>query len=162
MRRYCLLLCTMLLMAGFGCAKYVTVTNPPKVQMKEYGTIGVITFDLEGTEVVAAEEVTHRFLASIQSAQPGVRLLELGTSTTVLSDIGRDELDLKAIRAIGEEYGVDAVLTGVMTVSEVTPSFSLSQALTSMNAQAKVKGALRAKLRESKTGATVWTNGAHG
>ncbi len=155
-------LLSLILLAGFGCSRYATVTSPPKVDLKEFGTIGVVTFDLEGAKVVSGEEVMHRFLASIQSAQPGVRLLELGAAPAVLAGIGHDTMDLEAIRAIGEQYGVGAVLTGVMKVSQVTPSFSLSQAMTSMSAQAKIDGALRAKLRETASGATVWTNGAHG
>jgi len=162
MKRALIIVAGLVLALNAGCTHYITVTNPPKVDLKDLGVIGVVQFDLEGSPAVAAEEVTHRFLATIQGAQPGVRLLELGPQDEVLKAIGYKSLDLRAIKAIGQEYGVDAVLTGVMTVSEITPNFSLSQAMTSMSAQASVNGALRGKLRETGTGATVWTNGAHG
>ena len=162
MQRMLIIAAGLLLALNAGCSHYVTVTIPPKVELKELGAIGVVQFDLEGSEVMPAAEVTHRFLATIQGAQSGVRLLELGPQDEVLKAVGYEVLDLKAIKAIGQEYGVDAVLTGVMTVSEITPNFSLGQAMTSLSAQASVNGALRGKLRETVTGATVWTNGAHG
>lgn len=162
MQRILLGFCLLILVLSAGCSKYVIVTIDPKVDLKEAGTIGVVRFSLEGSEIIAAEEVTQRFLATIQGSQPGVRLLELGPEPEILKTIKHERLDSKAIRAIGREYGVDMVLTGVLSVSELKPSFSLSQAMTSMSAQASVNGSLRGKLRETSSGATLWTNGAHG
>ncbi len=156
------LLAAALVLLLAACSKSVVVTVPPKVDLKSFPTVGVIEFDVEGTFPLR-DDVTHRFLATAQAAQPGVRLLELGTEKEVLAAVGHHQLDFRAVRAIGQEYGVAALLTGQMTVSAVQPSFSVSQAtLASLKAQALVNAGLRAKLQETAAGATVWTNGAHG
>jgi len=154
-----LFVCSLLLVA---CTKTITVTIPPVIDLKAYPVSGVIDFNVERT-VPAKQNVTHRFIATLQGAQPGTRFLELGSERAVLAEIKRESLDLQAIKAIGSHYGVDALLTGELTASEAQPSFSFDRnALSSASASASVDGNLQGKLRETRTGATAWTNGAHG
>lgn len=144
-----------------ACTKTVVVTVPPRVDLHAYRCIGVVHFGVEG-RLPEEEDVTHRFLATLQAAQPGVRLLELGPQPEVLQSVGCQDMDLRAIRAIGQHFGVDAVLTGELLVSDVKPNLSVSPSLSSVSARASVNGSLQAKIRETSNGATVWTNGAHG
>lgn len=144
-----------------SCSKTVVVTVPPRVDLKEFSTIGVVRFQVdEGPPV--ADEVTHRFLATMQAAQPGTRLLELGAETEVLAAVDSSSLDFSAVKAIGAHYRVDAVLTGRLAASDAKPRISVAPDLNSLSAGATMNGSLQAKLLETRTGATVWTNGAHG
>lgn len=142
-------------------SRYVTDTTPPLIDLRGYRTVAVIDFPVSGP-FAAQNEVTHRFLASIYSAQPGVKILEIGSEQQVLGSLGQSSLDIEAIKQIGQKHGVDAVLTGEMIVTILSPSLSLDNALTQLNASSKMKGELNAKVRETANGATAWTNGAHG
>jgi len=153
----------------FGCTKtiMVTIPHPPRVDLKAYNTIGIVEF-ASTCSTPLNREVTQSFLEWVQAAQPGARLLELGSEELLLQGIGRKELDPVALKLIGEKYHVDAVLTGLLEVSEVKPNLQLStnlaSALSSGNVSAKsyVTGVLSAKLRETKSGVTLWGNSGHG
>jgi hypothetical protein len=154
----------MLLVAGLtlmACARTVTVTVPPRVDLDTLPTIGVIDFAAQPPGELT-QEATQKFLGNLQAAQPGVRLLELGSREQVLREVGRTDLDFQAIRAIGAHYGVAAVLSGSVELSEPRPDLKISPNLTSVTAQAKIDGKMSAKLWETAGGATVWTNSSWG
>ena len=150
-----------LLMLG-ACSHYVTVTNPPVMDLRSYDSVAVLEFPVMGMAQKSQQEVTRRYLSMLYGAQPGVKILEIGSEPQVLSELGLRTLDPEAIKLIGRKYGVDAVLTGKMNVTALTPSVSLNRSLTHLDASAKVKGELNAKVRETASGATAWANGAHG
>jgi hypothetical protein len=154
----------LLLVAGLilmACARTVTVTVPPRVDLDTLPTIGVIDFAAQSPGELT-QEATQKFLGNLQAAQPGVRLLELGSREQVLREVGHTELDFQAIRAIGAHYGVAAVLSGTVELSEPRPDLKISPNLTSVTAQAKIDGKMSAKLWETAGGATVWTNSSWG
>jgi hypothetical protein len=154
----------LLLVAGLilmACARTVTVTVPPRVDLDTLPTIGVIDFAAQPPGELT-QEATQKFLGNLQAAQPGVRLLELGSREQVLREVGHTELDFQAIRAIGAHYGVAAVLSGTVELSEPRPDLKISPNLTSVTAQAKIDGKMSAKLWETAGGATVWTNSSWG
>lgn len=154
----------MLLVAGLtllACARTVTVTVPPRVDLNTLPVIGVIDFAAQPPGELE-HEATQKFLGNLQAAQPGVRLLELGSREEVLREVGRAELDFQAIRAIGANYGVAGVLSGTVELSEPRPDLKLSPNLTSVTTQAKIDGKMSAKLWETASGATVWTNSSWG
>jgi hypothetical protein len=154
----------LLLVAGLtlmACARTVTVTVPPRVDLDTLPTIGVIDFTAQPPGELT-QEATQKFLGNLQAAQPGVRLLELGSREQVLREVGHTELDFQAIRAIGAHYGVAAVLSGTVELSEPRPDLKISPNLTSVTAQAKIDGKMSAKLWETAGGATVWTNSSWG
>ncbi len=145
-----------------GCAgKTVTVKIPPLVDLRTWPLIGVVEFSAP-THPELASAATKQFLSDLQRSQPGVRLLELGTIRMVLQGVNHRDLDPEAIKAIGGKYGIDALLTGNLEVTPLTPDISFSADLKSMRAKVSVKGELFAKLQETSTGASVWSNGAHG
>jgi hypothetical protein len=134
---------------------------PPRVDLDTLPTIGVIDFAAQPPGELT-QEATQKFLGNLQAAQPGVRLLELGSREQVLREVGRTDLDFQAIRAIGAHYGVAAVLSGSVELSEPRPDLKISPNLTSVTAQAKIDGKMSAKLWETAGGATVWTNSSWG
>jgi len=154
----------MLLVASLvllACTRTVTVTLPPRVDLNTVSTIGVIDFHAQPPGELG-QEATQKFLGNLQAAQPGVRLLELGSREAVLREVGRAELDFQAVRDIGARYGVAAVLSGTVELSEPRPDFKVSPNLTSVTAQAKIDGKMSAKLWETASGATIWTNSSWG
>lgn len=142
-----------------GCASKVLM--PPKINLATYNTIGMVQFssNVEGNLQPFASQ---KFLQAIQSSQPGVRVLELGDEDKVLRTIQHERLDPSAIRAMGTKYGVDAVIFGRVEISNVKPKVELSRMLTSMSAQADVDAVLSARLLETDSGATLWTNSVQG
>jgi hypothetical protein len=144
-----------------GCAQKVKVLVPPRVDLGGYGTIGVVEFTSD-TDRELHGFATQRFVQAMQSAQSGAPVLELGSAERVLKAIGHDELDFEAIRAIGEKYRVDTVLTGQLGVTEVKPRLQLSTALDALNVEARVEASLAVKLQDANSGATRWTRSAQG
>ncbi|MDH3330822.1 MAG: hypothetical protein OES39_04675 [Desulfobulbaceae bacterium] len=153
------LLLTLALVACSG--KKITVEIPPQIDLTTLGTIGVVVFDVQSDEGLPGD-ITLKFIQYLQSAQPGVPILELGNQANVLREVGFDTLDTEAVKAIGKKYEVDSLLTGTLQVTQSPPDIKLGQNLTSMSAASYVHGNLNARLRETGTGATIWSNGAQG
>jgi hypothetical protein len=145
------------MLIALGCATRVQV--PPRVELADWSTIGIVGFDSRAHPELA-ELVTGQFLQMLHGAQPGARLLELGPEGRLLAEVGHRRLDFEAVRALGERYGVDAVFTGVLDVSELKPDVRLGQALNSVRASANVNGTLATKLLETRSGAAVWSRSA--
>jgi hypothetical protein len=134
------------------------VLAPPLVELAEMGAIGMIDFAVTGHEGLAPV-ASRQFLASVQSAQPGVAVLELGPRERVLAAVGRGALDPETIRAIGEKYELDAILIGELETRELRPRVSVRE-LSSFRAQAEIEGVLNARIFETRRGATLWTTSA--
>lgn len=144
-----------------GCANTVTVEIPPRVALNEWPVIGVIRFNADQHNELAPA-ATQKFIMHLQNAQPGVRVLELGSKAELLQAMQRSELNPETIKAIGKQYGVQAVFSGRLQVTEGKPDVKFSPDLSSASASASINGSLDAKLQETSTGASVWSNGAHG
>ena len=129
---------------------------PPVVNLREFGVIGVIAF-ASNAEGNIQPYVTQQFMQSVQSAQPGVRLLELGSEAQILRSVGHTQLNFEAIRSIGIKYKVDALFYGNFVVSDIKPEVNFSSDYSTIRAQAYVEGNLNNKLFETASGATVWT-----
>lgn len=141
-----------------GCSSK-KVLMPPKIDLHEFQKIGLVEFtsNAEGDLQALASQ---KFIQTLQSAQPGVPVLELGDQKHVLKSIERSVLDYDAIQAIGEMYNVDAVVIGNLEVTDVKPHVNMTQMLTSMAVQADVEAALTTRLMETESGATMWTRSA--
>jgi hypothetical protein len=149
------------LLTAVGCAKRPVMEVPPRMDLHAYDVVGVVQFDSEAEGNLAAF-ATQRFIQTLQESQPGVRVLELGNATELKRTIGSDALDIAAIRKIGEQYGVDAVIIGTLAVTNVRPQVNLSTMLSSVSASAKVDAALTTRLYETGRGATLWTKSTQG
>jgi hypothetical protein len=137
------------------------VSRSPRIDLARYGTIGMIEFSSN-----AAHELgplaSQKFVAAVQSAQPGVPILELGDESRVLRSVQRHELDPETIHEIGKKYRVDAIVAGDLDTRGVKPEFSVDSTRHSMSASAYIEGSLSAKIFEARSGATIWTNAARG
>jgi hypothetical protein len=157
---FALLGATLLLLVGCG-PPTVKVQVPPRVDLRSWPLIGYVDFTTNADPPLA-KDATEKFLQNLEAAQPGARMLELGSGAQILREMNRNAFDPGTIKAMGARYGVAAVLVGHLEVSGMTPDIRVSSAMDAISASAKVNSDLSAKLLETATGATVWSNGAHG
>ena len=148
---------TLGLFVFLGCAK-PKVWVEPRIDLHEYGTLGLVQFDSERGHGPMA---TQQFLAAVHQAQAGVPVLELGTLPRVLRSVGKSEMGPEAVRAIGEKYGVDAVVVGDLDIEKPRPNFSV-QSFAQASASAEILGTLNARILAARSGATIWTDEARG
>jgi hypothetical protein len=159
----CAIACLWVVLAA--CVKHVVapppveVVVPPAVDLRGFGKVGIIELS-SNTRGNLQQFATQKLIETIQSAQPGTRILELGNEERVLRSVESRELGFETIQAIGKRYGVEALLVGHLNVTDVKPRFQLSTFLESMSARADVEAFLSARLLETESGATLWTNSA--
>jgi hypothetical protein len=127
------------------------------MDLKTYKAIGVIDFSSTPRDDLR-EYLTQNYIQTVQSAQPGVRFLELGSKEHVLTKISRKEFDLDAIRSIGKVYNVDALIFGQFSASDPKPTVRLSSSWQSLQASAVVEASLITKIWETDSGVVLWTH----
>jgi hypothetical protein len=124
-------------------------------------TIGIVRFDVEGARGAEAHNATAKFMEAIQHGQPGVPIVELGSSSEVLNGVGKSQLTGEAVQEIGKKYNVDAVIVGAVHLKESQPKVNVDIAqgikLSSVQAQVRLDGSLDAKIVTTGRGASVWT-----
>ena len=145
-----------LLLFAAGCKHEPAVQLPPRVELSLWPVVGVVEFS-DTRRPTLGPLATRHFVEMLHAAQPGARVLELGSAQKVLSEIKRTELDFEAVRALGERYKVDAVFLADVAFSEVKPRVAIGQYWDSVSAGASVRGELNTRLYETRSGATLWT-----
>ena len=141
-----------------GCSSTVLVTVPPRVDLKGYGTLGVVDFTSNSSGAVGAR-ATQQLQEQIQAAQPGTRFIDLGSREAVLAAVGRNQLDADAAKRIGKRYGVDAVFLGEIAYSDPKTDVRVNDlARLDAGLRTEVKGDISARLVETASGASVWSN----
>ena len=141
----------------FACSHTQKILVPPRIDLKTYKAIGIIDFS-SAVKSDLCEYVTQNYIQTVQSAQPGVRFLELGSKEHVLAHVSRKELDLEAIKSIGGAYHVDALIFGQFSATDPKPHVRLSSTWQSMQAGAVVEASLITKIWETDSGVILWTN----
>jgi hypothetical protein len=150
------------LLAAFAllaaCSHTVVVPVPPRVDLSSYNTIGIVAFDSNYDPATSAR-ATRAFQEQIQSAQPGTRFIELGERQALLAALGAKQLDAPTLKRIGQQYGVAAVFAGDIAYSEPRVDVKISD-ITKLQGgvRAELRGDMSAKLFETATGASVWSN----
>ena len=154
----------MLLLLSFalvwGCSSTVLVPVPPRMDLRGYGTLGIIEFSSNADPAINAH-ATRRFQEHIQAAQPGTRFIELGSREAVLAAIGSRQFDVDTLKQIGSKYSVDAIFLGDLTYSEPKTDIDIKD-LTKLEGKVRteIRGDMTSRLMESRTGASVWSNSA--
>lgn len=137
-----------------ACSSSTLVQVPPRMDLRGLGTVGMVTFTSPGDSEIG-RQATSEFLAALQAAQPGVPVLEIPAPAG-------GALDPAAIRALGKEHGVGALIVGVLEAKSVKPRVSVGGGLESLNARAEIEGELNAKIYQAGSGATMWSSLARG
>jgi hypothetical protein len=154
------LLLPLAMLLGACSQPTVMVSVPPRMDLKNYPTLGIVDFT-SGPERALGTRAARQFQEQVQAAQPGTRFIELGDRDALLAEVGARQLDVSALRKIGEKYGVAAVFFGELAYSEPTIDVKLMD-LTKLEGgmRAEMKGDISSRLVETATGASVWSRSA--
>jgi hypothetical protein len=144
----------------WGCSSTVLVSVPPRMDLKSYGTLGIVEFGSNSDGAINVH-ATRQFQQQIQAAQPGTPFIELGNREAVLAAVGAKQLDVDSLRRIGEKYGVAAIFLGDIVYSEPRTDVKVTD-LTKLEGgmRTEIKGDISSRLVETRTGASVWSNSA--
>ena len=151
---------SLVVLAGCSSTKTVTVQVPPRADLQGFGTLGLVDFESNASRSIDAQ-TTREFGSHIHAAQPGTRIIKLGSRDTVLAAVGSKEFDQQTMRKIGKKYGVDAIFVGSLNYSEPKTEVVITDV-------AKLEGGVRMDLRgdiniellETRTGASMWSSSA--
>ena len=139
-----------------GCAAKSPVSPsvriPPRVDLSQHETIGVIEFHSTADRALA-DMATQRFTESARRDQGLVRMLDLGA-------IDRGNLDPEAYREIAREHGVQTLLVGELTITKQRPSVRIDSSLKAGSVTALVEATLAVRLIEASSGASIWSGSA--
>ena len=160
MRTYAAFVILLALVVQWGCSRTVLVPVPPRMDLKSYGTLGIVEF-ASNSDPAISNYATQQFQEHVQGAYPGTSILELGNRETVLAAVGATQFDADAIAKIGKKYGVTAVFLGDIVYSEPQTDIRL----TDINkleggVRTEVRGDMSTKLMETHSGASVWSSSA--
>ena len=160
MRTYAAFVILLALVVQWGCSRTVLVPVPPRMDLKSYGTLGIIEF-ASNSDPAISNYATQQFQEHVQGAYPGTPILELGNREAVLAAVGATQFDADAITKIGKKYGVTAVFLGDIVYSEPKTDIRL----TDINkleggVRTQVRGDMSTKLMETQSGASVWSSSA--
>ena len=160
MRTYAAFVILLALVVQWGCSRTVLVPVPPRMDLKSYGTLGIVEF-ASNSDPAISNYATQQFQEHVQGAYPGTSIFELGNRETVLAAVGATQFDADAITKIGKKYGVTAVFLGDIVYSEPQTVIRL----TDINkleggVRTQVRGDMSTKLMETQSGASVWSSSA--
>jgi hypothetical protein len=158
MRRYAGFTLLLSLAMLWGCSSTVLVSVPPRMDLKSYGTLGIVEFSSNSDRSINAH-ATRQFQEQIQAAQPGTRFIELGNREALLAAVGGRQLDLDALRKVREKYGVAAIFLGDIVHSEPKTDVKLTD-LTKLEGgvRTEIRADMSSRLVETTTGASVWSS----
>ena len=137
---------------GGGSKRYL---EPARVDLRPYGRLALPTFTIENAKGTLHQFATQQFAEAVLAAQPGLELLELGSSDSLVARAGEREFGLRSASAVGQEHQAPAVFVGHLRVSDVKPSASL-QGLSLPRLQASVRVELSVRLVSTSSGGTLW------
>jgi hypothetical protein len=157
MSRIVLLLIAPALFVGCSSTKTIRVAVPPRVDLRTYPVVGLVTFS-SNRDADLERLATQKFLESVQCAQPGTRVVELGSEQQVLASLGQKSWDTAALHAVKKNHDVDVVIVGRLDMQKAKPQVQLSTMWKSLSAKADVTASLTARLFETQSGATMWTD----
>jgi len=143
-----------------ACTRTVLEPVPPRVDLRSYGTLGIVEFASNASPAIDAK-ATRDFQARIHSAQPGTPLKELGSREAVLAAVGARQFDAEALTRIGAKYRVDAIFIGEIAYSDPETRVKINDIIRLKgSASTVIRGDITCKLVETRAGASVWSAGA--
>jgi hypothetical protein len=148
---YALAVCGMLALSA--CAsKYAQV--PPRLDLHPYGRVALVTFAADNESRAMSALATQRFAEALLASQPGVEILELTSSDSVLKALPAGTDPVVLAQALGQAKNIPAVFVGELKVSGVKPRARL--AVSDVNLRASVSAELRVRLLSTRVGGTLW------
>ena len=122
-----------------SCSSRVWMMVPARVDLNDYGQVGVVEF--EGGEGELCQLATREFRQRLIQARPGIRMLE--------------------VDAPDAHQDLSAVFVGSVEFSKLSPTIGVSSSLVGVQARAEILGTLSVSLVDPKTGATLWMSSSN-
>ena len=136
-------------LAVIGCSSHGPPTQrvlvPPALDLHQYGTVGIVTFTVEGAKGNLGDFTTRRFEEYMLGAQKGIEVQEFAVADSAA--------------ALGGARSVPVVFTGHLKVSNVKPRGGLAGLVTA-HVEAMITANLAVELRSTKTGGVLWRSSA--
>ena len=149
--RYALAVCGTLALSA--CAsKYAQV--PARLDLQPYGRVALVTFATDNESQAMSALATQRFAETLLASQPGVEILELTSSDSVLKSLPAGTDPVVLAQALGQAKGIPAVFVGELKVSGVKPRARLG--VSDLHLRASVSAELRVRLLSTRAGGTLW------
>lgn len=149
--RWALAVCGTLALSACA-AKYAQM--PPRLDLRPHGQIALVTFAASDEHRAMSELATRRFAEAVLAGQPGVELLELSASDSLLRAMPRGTDPMVIAQALGESRGIPAVFVGELKVSGVKPRARLN--VDDVRLRATVSAELGVRLLSTRAGGTLW------
>ena len=149
--RYLLAVCGALALSACS-AKYSQVA--PRLDLRPHGRVALVTFVTDDQNRAMGALATRRFAEELLAGQPGVELLELTDSDSLLKAMPPGTDPVVIAQALGEARDIPAVFLGQLKVSKVKPRASLS--VNDVNLRASVSAELTVRLLSTRVGGTLW------
>lgn len=147
----------LLLTPGCGGRQPVQkVQVPPRIDLKQQELIAVVGFD-SSTRGELGPLATRRFTELARRDQGMVRMVEFESKEEALRSVGYAEWNTDAFRALGRKHGINTLIAGDLTISEVKPRFQISAMLQSGEVSARVDATLAVQMIETASGASIWS-----
>jgi hypothetical protein len=127
---------------------------PPRVDVEQYGRVGLVTFTVENAKGQLNELATRRFSETLLDAQR-VEVMELGSADSVMRRLGETQMSAASAQSVGVARDVPAVFTGHIKVSNVKPSGRVL-GLNVPQIEATISVEMTVALFSAKTGGTLW------
>jgi hypothetical protein len=136
-----------------ACAsRYAQV--PPRLDLRQHGRVALITFTATDENRGMSALATQRFAEALLAGQPGIELLELPASDSVLRALPPGTDPIVLAQAIGQAKDIPAVFVGELKVSGVKPRARLD--VHDLNVGATVSAELGVRLLSTRHGGTLW------
>ncbi len=149
--RYVLAVCGMLALSA--CAsKYSQV--PPRLDLQPYGRVALIGFTADGEHEGMSALATQRFAEALLDGQPGIEILELPASDSVLRAHPKGTDPMVLAQALGETRDLAAVFVGELKVSGVRSRARIG--VGNVNVRSSVSAELSVRLLSTRAGGTLW------
>ena len=133
-------------------SKYAQV--PPRLDLRPHGRVALVTFAAADEHRGMSALATRRFAEALLAGQPGVELLELSASDSVLRSLPPGTDPIVMAQALGQARDIPAVFVGELKVSPVKPRARLS--ISDVNVRASVSAELAVRLLSTRAGGTLW------
>jgi hypothetical protein len=150
---------TLALVVTLGCAARETYMVPPRIDLTRHEVIGVIEIN-SSSKGELGPLATRRFTDEARRDQDLVRIVAIGTEADALASVGSGRLDRDTLKAIGHKHGVQTILMGELTVSDIRPDIRIASTLDAGSLTGKVDATLAVQLIEASSGASIWSTSA--
>jgi hypothetical protein len=149
----------LVLVVSFGCSAKQTYQVPPRIDLTQHDVIGIIEISTTAKGELGPL-ATRRLMDEARRDQGLVRIVALGSEAEALASVGGLRLDRETLKAIGRKHGLQTILMGELTVSDIKPDLRISSLLDSGSVTARVDASLAVQLVETTSGASIWSASA--